>query len=156
MKKIFFFWIAAGLITAGLQAQNTQKLVVHRISGDKVFFDLNDQPVTTFDDNTLVITTTQTQILFPMDEVGQYTYQGLAEGIDAAEADGIIIRHAEGQITINGLSNNALVEIYSLNGQRMIAKYAQESQTTVVDISAYPAGVFIMNAGNVSYKFVKL
>jgi len=156
MKKLFLFWIAAGLITAGLQAQDTQKLVVHRISGDKVFFALSDQPVTTFDENTLVITTTQTQILFPMDEVGKYTYQGLAEGIDAAEADGILIRHADGQITINGLKDNALVEIYALNGQQMTAKRAQESQTTVVNISAYPAGIFIMNAGNVSYKFVKL
>lgn len=155
MKKYFFLWIAAGLMISGLQAQNTQRLVVHRTAGEAVVFDLEEEPVTTFGENALVITTTQTQISFPLDEVSKFTYEGIAEAIDAVEASALHIRQTSERIEIDGLSNNALVELYTVDGRLMTSTRAEEAKTTMVSLTAFPAGTYIINAGGTSYKFLK-
>ena len=155
MKKFAFLWIAAGLMMSGLQAQTTHKLVVHRAAGEAVVFDLEEEPVTTFVDGALLITTTQTQIAIPLNEVSKYTYESWAQAIDAVDASTLLIRQTAERIEIDGLTDHALVELYDLDGRLLTRMRAEEAKTTIVSLTAIPDGTYVINAGGTSYKFMK-
>ena len=68
--------------TIGAWAQEaTQRLVVWQKSGEKVYFDLAEEPETTFEDGKLVITTTKTTVFYQLENVLRYTYEGPMTGI---------------------------------------------------------------------------
>ena len=72
------------MIAISLSAQNdaTQRMVVWQRSGEKVYFDLTEEPETTFENGKLVIKTTKTTVYYLLENVLRYTFEGVSTAID--------------------------------------------------------------------------
>ena len=161
MKKIFPLF-AALLMVSAVWAQEeqapVQKLNVHMMDGQVVTFLLDKEPVTTFEPGKLIIQTSgDAPIMYLLENVRKYTYEGLPEGIDAPiVAPGtIMVRQGKDMVAIDGLPDKANVAIYAADGKLLISRQTVGGQTTVLPMTAFPAGNYIINAGGASFKFVK-
>ena len=159
-KKLLLF--AALLIACGAWAQEeqapVQKLNVHMMNGQVVTFLLDQEPVTKFEPGKLILQTSgDAPIMYLLENVRKYTYEGLPEGIDAPiVAPGtIMVRQGKDMVAIDGLPDKANVAIYAADGKLLISRQAVGGQTTVLPMTAFPAGNYIINAGGASFKFVK-
>ena len=161
MKKITLL-LSALLLVGGVWAQEeqapVQKLNVHMMDGQVVTFLLDDEPVTKFEPGQLILQTSgDAPIIYLIENVRKYTYEGLPEGIDApVVAPGtIMVRQGKDMVAIDGLPDKANVAIYAADGKLLISRQAVGGQTTVLPMTAFPAGNYIINAGGASFKFVK-
>ena len=163
MKKIFPLF-AALLLVSAVWAQEeqapVQKLNVHMMDGQVVTFLLDQEPVTKFEPGKLIIQTSDdAPVMYLIENVRKYTYEGLPEGIDApVVAPGtIMVRQGKDMVAIDGLPDKANVAIYAADGKLLISRQAVGGQTTVLPMTAFPAGNYIINinAGGASFKFVK-
>ena len=160
MKKLLPL-LAALLMVSAAWAQDeqpVQKLNVHMMDGSVVTFLLDQEPVTKFEPGQLILQTSgDAPIIYLLENVRKYTYEGLPEGIDApVVAPGtILIRQNNEMMLIDGLPDKANVAVYNVDGKLLFTQQATGGQSTSIVMSAYPAGNYIINAGGASFKFVK-
>lgn len=158
MKKILFFALALMAGAAWAQDAPVQKLNVFMMDGTVVSFLLDDEPVTKFEPGQLIIQTSgDAPIIYLIENVRKYTYEGLPEGIDApiAAPGTIVVRQGKDMVALDGLPDKTTVSIYSADGKLLVSRQAVGGQTTVLPMTAFPAGNYIINAGGASFKFVK-
>ena len=160
MKKIFSILVALLMVGAAWaqDEQPVQRLNVHMMDGTVVSFLLNDEPVTKFELGQLILQTSgDAPIIYLIENVRKYTYEGLPEGIDApVVAPGtIMVRQNNEMMLIDGLPDKANVAVYSVDGKLLFTQQAVGGQSTSILMTAYPAGNYIINAGGTSIKFVK-
>ena len=161
MKKIFPLFSALLMVGAAWAQEEqapVQKLNVHMMDGQVVTFLLDQEPVTKFEPGQLILQTSgDAPVIYLIENVRKYTYEGLPEGIDAPiVAPGtIMVRQGKDMVAIDGLPDKANVAIYSADGKLLISRQAVGGQTTVLPMTAFPAGNYIINAGGASFKFVK-
>ncbi len=159
-KKLLLF--AALLIACGAWAQEeqapVQKLNVHMMDGQVVTFLLDDEPVTKFEPGQLILKTSGTSpIIYLIENVRKYTYEGLPEGIDSpvVTPGSILIRQNNEMMLIDGLPDKANVAVYTTDGKMLFTKRAVAGQSTMLIMGTYPAGTYIIHAGGASFKFVR-
>lgn len=157
MKRFLLLFALVGLLMPRINTcvAETQKqhLIVHQKSGDKVYFDLEETPVTTFKDGQLVITTSSETIYYPLSDVSKYTYEGISEDLKNVLAPGIIeIRHNNEIVTVDGLPEDAEMAIYSIDGKLLASCRAKAGKTAMLTLTPFPAGIYIVTAGGTSYK----
>ncbi len=160
MKKLLPL-LAALLMVSAAWAQDeqpVQKLNVHMMDGSVVTFLLDQEPVTKFEPGQLILQTSgDAPIIYLLENVRKYTYEGLPEGIDApVVAPGtILIRQNNEMMLIDGLPDQANVAVYNVDGKLLFTQQATGGRSTSILMTAYPAGNYIINAGGASFKFVK-
>ena len=136
---------------------NTQRLVVWQKSGEKVYFDLTEEPETTFEGTQLVIKTTKTTAYYQLENVLRYTYEGTKTAIDGPKLrpGEIVFRQGADQMAFEGLSDGTRIDIYTLDGKLLKSQTARGSQQTIVSLASQPAGTYIVKVGDATYKFLK-
>lgn len=159
MKRIFIL-LSVLLLAGGVWAQDAtvQKLNVHMMNGQVVSFLLDNEPVTKFEPGKLILQTSgDAPIIYLIENVRKYTYEGLPEGIDAPiiAPRTFLVRQGKDVVALDGLPDKANVSIYSVEGKLLVSRQAVGGQTTVLPMTAFPAGNYIINAGGASFKFVK-
>jgi len=147
------------LLTATLSSwADSQRLVVWQKSGQKVYFDLNEEPETTFEDGNLVIRSSRTTVSYPLTNVLRYTYEGgtITDVGDVKMRPGEVrfLQNAE-QMAFDGLQDGTILEVYTLDGVKIKTVKAQGGQRTVVSLADQAAGTYIVKAGEATYKFMK-
>lgn len=160
MKKIFPLFVALLMVGAAWAQEEqapVQKLNVHMMDGNQLQFLLTDEPVTTFENGNLVITTNQGVYSYPLAQMKKYTHEGLPEGIDVPTvAPGtIMVRQNNEAILIDGLPDNVVVDVYSADGKLILSQRSIAGQSTLLNLVAQPQGTYIVNVGQTSFKFVK-
>lgn len=160
MRKILIL-LAALLLCVGVWAQDAvtvQKLNVHMMNGQVVTFLLDQEPVTKFEPGQLILKTSGTSpIIYLIENVRKYTYEGLPEGIDSpvVTPGSILIRQNNEMMLIDGLPDKANVAVYTTDGKMLFTKRAVAGQSTMLIMGTYPAGTYIIHAGGASFKFVR-
>lgn len=160
MKKNFPL-LAALFITGAAWAQDeqpVQKLNVHMMDGQVVTFLLDQEPVTKFEPGQLILQTSgDAPIIYLIENVRKYTYEGLPEGIDSpvVTPGSILIRQNNEMMLIDGLPDKANVAVYTMDGKMLFTKWAVAGQSTMLIMGTYPAGTYIIHAGGASFKFVR-
>ena len=161
MQKTFLLFLGLALMALPMRAhdeQPVQKLNVHMMDGQVVTFLLDQEPVTKFEPGQLILQTSgDAPIIYLLENVRKYTYEGLPEGIDVptvAPGD-ILVRQNNEAMLIEGLPDKANVAVYNVDGKLLFTQQATGGQSTSIVMSAYPAGNYIINAGGASFKFVK-
>jgi hypothetical protein len=147
------------LLTATLSSlADSQRLVVWQKSGQKVYFDLMEEPETTFEDGNLVIRSSRTTVSYPLTSVLRYTYEGgtITDVGDVKMRPGEVrfLQNAE-QMAFDGLQDGTILEVYTLDGVKIKTVKAQGGQRTVVSLADQAAGTYIVKAGEATYKFMK-
>ena len=145
-------------MTIGLWAQNTtQRLVVWQKNGEKVYFDLAEEPKTTFEDGKLVIKTTKTTVYYHLENVLRYTYEGEIPNVDGMKLKPGEIRFFQGKdkMAFDGLPNGQNISVYSLDGKLLKTQTSHSGQQTVISLTSYPTGTYIVKVGDATYEFQK-
>ena len=160
MRKILPLFAALLMVSAAWaqEEQPVQKLNVHMMDGQVVTFLLDQEPVTTFEPGQLILQTSgDAPIMYLLENVRKYTYEGLPEGIDSpvVTPGSILIRQNNEMMLIDGLPDKANVAVYTTDGKMLFTKRAVAGQSTMLIMGTYPAGTYIIHAGGASFKFVR-
>ena len=133
-----------------------QQLVVWLADGSRVYHDLTDEPVTTFDNGAFLLNSATTTISYPLEQVLRYTYRGGKDVPTSIVRPGEI-RFAQGsdQMTFDGLPDGLRLDVYSPDGKLLQTLTAHDGQTTLISLMGQPAGTYIIKAGDATYKFMK-
>ena len=129
-------------------------LQIWQSDGKVVNIDLNEQPVTTYSDGNLIITTTKTTITYPLEKVVKYTYVS-AEGIESIDAMNTKFSQDGETLTFSGLSQGTEIAVYASSGQMMRKTNAGPQAKTTVSVSDLPPGVYLVKVNSVTYKITK-
>ena len=106
----------------------TKRLVLWQKSGEKVYFDLNDMPETTFENG-----------LF--DNVLRYTFEGTGNtGISLLPSERSISLSKEGdEVTMRNLRAGTVVTIYAANGTILETRKVTDSQPLTLSVAQRPS-----------------
>ena len=143
-------------LTCGLvgHAENLT-LVVWQKDGHKVYYQLNEQPKTTFTTNGLVITTHMMEVSYPLSAIQRYTYATTA-GIDKARNNHDVEVSQNGtDVTFTNLKAGSEIRIYGTDGALLDVQSAKENSVSEVSLASYPTGVYILKVNDVTYKIMK-
>lgn len=129
-------------------------LQVWQSDGKVLNINLNEEPVTTYADGKLIITTTKTTVTFPLEQVVKYTYTS-ATGISSPAAMSSVVSADGETVTFTGLKPGTVVSLYSVAGQLLTTVTATGQSKTTVSVSRFPVGVYVVKANGVTYKITK-
>ena len=157
MKQKLLISLFALLTAVTAWADTQQRLIVWQKNGQKVSFDLAEEPETTFENGKLVIKTTRTTVYYQLENILRYTYDGDITDVVGPKLRPNEIRFMQGkdQMAFDGLADGTVLEIYSLDGMKLGTMQAKGGERTTVSFSSRPAGTYIVKVGNASYKFLK-
>lgn len=123
-------------------------------NNEKVSIALTDEPVLTFSDGMLNVKTCDTEISYPQNEILMYRFIDDASYVEFPKIDrGIVINNAPNGLNIFGLLENREIKVFSIDGILLSTQLSKE-QSTNLDFSNFPSGIYIVTIGNLSYKFV--
>ncbi len=134
---------------------HAQRLVIWQKDGSKVSYNLDEQPKTTFTADDLVITTATTTINYPLSKIQRYTYEGAQLSVQNVKEPGISITHNGNNIIVKGLPKGKSVTINRVDGIQLIAKRSDGSARLTLSLNSLPAGVYMIKADEITYKFLK-
>ena len=143
------------LLIMGSETTLAQRLVIWQKNGTKVSYNLDEQPKTTFTAEDLVITTATATISYPLAKIQRYTYEVGALSVKDVKADGISISHKGDNVIVKGLTNGKSVTVYSIDGKQLMTKRSDSSDSLPLSLANLPAGVYMIKADEITYKFLK-
>ncbi len=158
MKKRLFISMLF-LLSCGVEVwaqQSSQQLVVWQKSGEKMYFDLTEEPETTFEGTQLVIKTSKTTVFYQLENVLRYTFEGPMTAIDGPKLrpGEIVFRQGADQVAFEGLTDGTRIDVYTLDGKKLKSLTARGSQQAVVSLAGQPVGTYIIKVGDATYKFL--
>lgn len=133
------------------------RLVVWLKSGEKVGYELADQPVTTFSGSKLIIQTNKVTIPYERKNVLRYTYEYIeATGIDLLPGERRVVINREGdEIIFRGLQAGSTASVYAVNGTLIEQRKASDDLPLAISLKNRPHGVYIVKAGTETIKVMK-
>ena len=133
------------------------RLIVWQKSGAKVFYNLVDDPVTTFEGNLLVIKTNRETVSYQRSNVLRYTFDNLGQtGIDLQGSDREVeMNRAENAVVFRGLKAGAVVSVYGAGGTLVSEHVADGSGPLTVSVNEQPSGVYVIKTGAETIKVIK-
>jgi hypothetical protein len=134
-----------------------QKLVVWMKSGEKVYFNLSEQPETTFGTGKLIITTSKSTVNYNLPNVIRYTYEGTMPAISSAKLKPGELRYSQGNdlMQFEGLPEGIQLELYSNDGKLLKTEVSEADKPTTVSLSGMPSGTYILKGNDATIKFEK-
>jgi len=142
----------------GATAQDaTQRLVVWQKSGEKTFFDLSEEPVTTFEDGKLVIKTSKMTVELLLKDILRYTHEGEMTLIEQPALKPGELRYSQGedQMRFEGLPAGTCITVCSSDGKQLSTQTAQQGKPVAISFVGYPAGTYIVKINDTTFKFLK-
>lgn len=134
---------------------HAQRLVIWQKDGSKVSYNLDEQPKTTFTADDLVITTATTTVNYPLSKIQRYTYEGAQLSVRNVKEQGISISHDGNNIIVKGLPKGKSMTIHRIDGTQLLAKRSDGSARLTLSLNSLPAGVYVIKADEITYKFLK-
>lgn len=117
---------------------------------------LYDEPVTSYADDKLIITTQSgTTITLPLDKVMKYTFMlGDVNGIEGVRNERTFFTEDGRSFTFKGLKNGSDILVYSMSGIEM-KRVKVDSEVTTVTLKELPNGAYLVKANGITYKTIK-
>ena len=155
MKRFLLLLIAGVLVSVTSKASN-KVLQIWQADGQIVTISLNEEPVTTYSEGNLIITTISTTITYPLEQVDRYTYvtENMSEGDGVPDGIKGILSNDGETLTFKGLKSISGICIYSASGQ-LIRTVKANGDKVAVSLSQLPTGVYLVKANGVTYKISK-
>lgn len=123
-------------------------------SGEKVYYDLEEQPKTTFSGKDIVITTNTLEVTYPLTQVLRYTYDNAVTGIEST-SDGVHISRKGDVVTFQNLSFSTTVQLFTIDGMLLETYDVEKKNSASISLKPYPTGIYILKVGGVSFKMIK-
>lgn len=137
-----------------MASAQTQRLVVWMKNGEKVYFDLCEQPKTTFEDQYLTITATQISVSYPLSQIVRYTYELPTTGIETTNDNITQITMRGDELTFQHLKPGSTIRVYAMDGMLIHAEKAGPDAVTIVSLAKFTSGVYIVKVGDKTHKIM--
>ena len=149
--------VIVNMINDGNTNSSGQRLVVQKKDGTKLYYDLHEEPVTTFANGQLVITTSKATAYYQLSEMARYTFEGAYDDIGKAAAapNETIYRQTNDAMSFDGLPEGTLVELFSSEGVKLSSQSTAAGRTAEVSLADQPEGTYYVKIGDAQYKFEK-
>ncbi len=129
-------------------------LVVNRASGGQYIFALSQEPVITFDDSNMKVTTSSgNTIEIPLSDVSSYKVND-ATGVDEVMAKEEAPILNDGQVIFTQVGAGQHVNVIMPNGVSVLTTKADDQGKAVVDLKALPKGIYIVKSPKNSIKVI--
>ena len=130
-------------------SQNVQFMQIN-LQDKQICIALADSPVINYTNNQLHIATTTQLYDINVAEVINYTFTATDTGIQNLMQ--IQKDISAGQVVINGLPANSVVELITVNGHHSEQLKASPTGQATLNLGQYPKGVYILRTANSSFK----
>jgi len=130
--------------------------VVWTADGEKVSFLLSDSPVTTFSDTDIIITSATTQVEYSKTGVAKFTLERIDTSLSPSvqATTGSMTRQA-GAFVFENFAPHTAVCLSGLGGTMVYSGTMSAEGSLTLPTSGLAAGIYIIKAGDKSYKFTK-
>ena len=149
--------VIVDMILDGNTNSSDQRLVVLKKDGTKVYYNLHEEPVTTFSAGQLVITTSKATAYYELSELARYTFEGAYDDVGKAKARAgeTVYHQGKDMMSFDGLPAGTIVELYSSDGRMLSSQRTAEGRTAEVSLVDQPEGSYYVKIGDAQYKFDK-
>ncbi len=159
-RRILLALLLSVTATACLHADDTvwgTGLVVTTTDGQKLAYPLDDKPKVTFSGRNLVLTTGSTEITLSREKVRAFSYEKIpVSGINAIPETICDARFLpDGTLHVSGCDRDSRIEIFGVDGILLCTMNADSKGNADMSASDLPAGIYLVKAGDVSYKIMK-
>ena len=128
------------LVVASLSFARTS-LIVHQKTGGTTEFAFSENPVVTYRDGYLVISTAETSVLYPLTDMAKFTFSEVTNPVT--------------RITVPTAVAPQPTLIYNISGILLRTLQPNVDGSTPASIDGLPKGTYIIKNGKTSYKISK-
>lgn len=147
MRKLFFTALLLSATSAAF-ADDAQ-VVIKQKSGNTTILTLSTNPVITFEDENMVITTSFTCVSIPLSNVDSYTAVDETTGITNVTTNP---QFKAGEIAFSDLPAKTRIAIYSLGGRLVGSQMADDAGNATVSLENLSKGIYIIKTPNANIK----
>lgn len=156
MKYLFLLMLTfAGLFPANASAEDGNAMIVETKGGNTVTFLFAQKPEMTFAGENVEIKSVDNTVAYPMADVLQVRFEYIPTGVAKVENGDLSFRFDGGKLEAEGLAPLSAVAVYSTDGAECVRGQADAGGRAVLAIGGLKPGVYVVKAGNVSYKIIK-
>lgn len=153
MKKILLS-LAVAVCSLGAWATGYNVLKLHLNDGSEVKIVLSEALRLNFTDTHLVATGGQTDVQVEKSSIAlfQHLYDP-ASGVDGNVVSGEVMSRSGNTLQFNGLLQGTVVSVFNAAGTLLTSGTADDGDYTL-SLDGYTPGVYIVTAGDISYKII--
>lgn len=129
-------------------------LIIKTKSGSTVSYSLSTRPRVTFDGTDLVLTAPDVEVKYPVDDIEEISFDTVTS-IQSVKSDNLAFTISGDVIAAQGMAKGDVITITTLDGKTLSTSASSESGEAQVDISTLNHGIYVVKAGNKSYKILK-
>ena len=134
------------------RASGDVQYIVINTATETVAVPLADNPIITYANDQLVITTAEKQVEVSVAEITGYTFiEDVPTAIKNIEVSS---RHKQGMVAFDHLKAGTAVMLFNAKGERIAITTAQADGTAVIDMHGLAKGVYIVCADKLSIKII--
>lgn len=138
----------------GFAGASALTVTVSQTDGNKVFLDLDEQPVVTFTVDDMVFTTSATEFSLPLATIRQVTYEML-NSIDDLKATGIYVSQQGNTIVARGLKAGGQLLLFAIDGRLLGTARVDSEGTAQISLDTFPQGVYVLKSNELTFKALK-
>ncbi len=133
-----------------------QRLVVWQKSGEKVYFDLAEEPRTSFSGGLLIIKTNTVETSYQRSNIVRFTYEGVHTGVvsEAATRE-LTVTQTDNGITLKNVKKGTIVRMYDPAGGLIDTRTSNGTSPIQFSLTGRPAGVYLVNMNDQTFKILK-
>ena len=156
MKQRLLLITILTAFSIGMYAEQVETLIVKLKDGSETAFFLKDKPQVTFEGTDLKVASQNGDTTFPLADVLRFTYalkdtSGINETVDRKTS----VSFEDDVLVISEIKAGNMVSIYSLDGKLLNQLTPQHTGTYRLNLSELPSGLYLVKAGNITYKITK-
>ena len=143
------------MVVLSAAAEEQLSLVITRTDGTTTVFALDEQPVTSFTRDDLVITTATDSYSYPLTSISRFTYENTPAGVDKVTRSGITVAQRGGFLVVSGLPAGQTVALYGVDGRQQAAAQASGTAPVSIALSHLPGGMYVVKTDSATFKILK-
>lgn len=156
MRQLFILlsllWTAGGFAQEIIQ--DSQVLIVESIDGSKTEYQLDSNPILSFSDTDLIISSDNCIVTFPVVELRGYEFADKTSGVLSTETENHRISFFNNTLYVYQPTKTIDVNLFSISGILITRLVCKQGKSISIDLSNYPKGVYVASAGSKTIKII--
>ena len=138
-RKLLTILLMSAFAIAVWAQDHTQRLVVWQKSGEKVYFDLAEEPKTTFSNGLLIIKTKTMETSYQLSNILRYTYEGFATGISEVKNHNLTVAQSNDGMTLSNVPAGMLLRLFDAAGRPLDSQTSNGETPVTFSLTGRPA-----------------
>lgn len=158
MKKLFSYALLLFALTARAASDGVNAMLLEGPSDFRLTILLDDQPVVTFSDDYLVISTYMgAAVSIPSSHLTKWTYVNdeQATGIRNAARFGSLLSFDGKHLSLSNLAPSSAVQVYTADGALVATAKTDSRGSVALSLPERPGAVYLVKTSSVTFKVSK-